>query len=328
MALNIYIPDAPTPEELARLTSQLDAGIHVAVGETLPDDFHVLIAGRPTADLLNASPNLHTLLIPFAGLPDVTRQIMRDYLQITVYNLHHNNIATAEMALALIFACARQLIPAHNTFRHNDWSTRYAPLPQVILHGKTTLILGYGSIGQHVAPVLKALGMRVLGIRRSQSDPDNGIYTMGSLHDLLPQANVLLCTLPATDETTGLIGAREFELLPDSAIVVNVGRGIVIDQQAFYEALKSRKLHAGASDVWYHYPNAEEFRKTSDGVTDLAPSDVPFGELDNMIMSPHRAGAFGNPDVERFRYNRIAELMNQLAKGEPLPNRVDLDRGY
>ncbi len=310
------------------LRKNLDEGIIVSVADEMPDDFHVLITGRPTDAELRASPHLHTLLIPFAGLPSETRERMKQYPEIAVYNLHHNNITTGEMALALLFACARQLIPAHNQFRQNDWSSRYLPLQQVILYQKTVVILGYGSIGQYIAPVLSALGMTVLGIRRTNPDPDNGIYTMADLYELLPQANVLMVALPATDETTGLLGEPEFELLPEQSIVVNVGRGAVIQPEAFYDALKSGKLHAGASDVWYDYPTGKPSPPFSEDITNHPPTDVPFHKLDNMVMSPHRGGAFGNADVERMRYTRIADLMNKLVRGELLPNQVDLSQGY
>ncbi len=327
MSLNIYIPQSPPNSELMYLTNHLDDGILLNTGEDVPDDYHVLITGRPTKAQLDASGNLHTLVIPFAGLPAETRELMRDYPDVAVYNLHHNAVVTGEMALALLFACARLLVPADRKFRQHDWTSRYEPSPQVMLDKKTVLILGYGSIAKSISPVLKAMGMHVLGIRRSAAKSDEGIYTLDSLHELLPKAQVLLVTLPATDETAGLLKKDEFDLLPDGAIVVNVGRAQVINQHAFYDALKSGKLHAGASDVWYHYPDA----KRADSKTNTPPADAPFHELDNMIMSPHRAGAFGNTDVEQARYTSIAKLINRLGSGasdDDLPNRVDLERGY
>lgn len=327
MSLNIYIPQTPPNSDLMYLTNHLDDGILLYVGEGAPDDYHVLITGRPTKAQLDASDDLHTLVIPFAGLPAETRELMRSYPDVAVYNLHHNAVATGEMALALLLACARMLVPADRKFRQHDWTSRYEPPPQVVLDKKTVLILGYGSIAKSISRVLKAMGMNVLGVRRSEAEPGQGIYTLESLHELLPQAQILLVTLPATDETADLLGKDEFDLLPDGAIVVNVGRASVIDQYAFFDALKSGKLHAGASDVWYHYPDA----KRADSKTNTPPADAPFHELDNMIMSPHRAGAFGNTDVEQARYASIAKLMNLLECGADtadLPNRVDLERGY
>ena len=327
MPLNVYIPHTPPNSDLIFLTNHLDDGVLLHTGEDTPDDYHVLITGRPTKAQLDASGTLHTLLIPFAGLPAETRALMRGYPDVAVYNLHHNAIVTGEMALALLFACARLLVPADRKLRQHDWTSRYEPSPQVVLNQKTVLILGYGSIARSISPALKALGMNVLGIRRSAAETDRGIYSLESLHELLPQAQVLLVTLPATDETAGLIGKDEFDLLPDGAIVVNVGRASVIDQYAFHDALKSSKLHAGASDVWYHYPDA----KRANSKTNTPPADAPFHELDNMIMSPHRAGAFGNTDVEQARYASIAKLINMLERGasdDDLPNRVDLERGY
>lgn len=326
--MKIYIPRIPDDDSLSLLRQHLDEGITVAVGDDIPDDYHVIIDGRPTDEQLQASPNVHTVIIPFAGLPTETRTLMANYPNIAVYNLHHNNITTGEMALALLFACARQLIPVHNEFRQNDWTSRYLPLPQVVLYQKTVVILGFGSIGQYLAPILRAMGMTVIGVRRTNPDPEQGIYTLDHLHEVLPKANVLLVALPATDETANLLGEQEFDLLPDKAIVVNVGRAAVIQQEAFYNALKSGKLHAGASDVWYHYPGGKPTPPFGGDITDCAPADVPFHELDNMVMSPHRGGAFGNEDVEQMRYTRIAELMNMLARGETLPNRVYLDKGY
>lgn len=327
MSLNVYIPQTPPNSDLMLLTNHLDDGILLYIGEDAPDDYHVLITGRPTKAQLDLSGNLHTLVIPFAGLPAGTRELMRGYPEITVYNLHHNAVATGEMALALLFACARLLVPADREFRQHDWTCRYAPSPQVVLAQKTVLILGYGSIAKSISPALKAMGMNVLGVRRTAADPDQGIYTLDSLHELLPKAQVLLVTLPATDETSGLLGKDEFDLLPDGAIVVNVGRAQVIDQHAFYDTLKSGKLHAGASDVWYHYPDATR----ADSNTNTPPADAPFHKLDNMIMSPHRAGAFGNTDVEQARYASIARLLNLLGSGASdhhLPTKVDLGRGY
>lgn len=327
MPLNIYIPHAPSDENLLLLNNHLDDGVVLFTGDKAPDDYHVLITGRPTKEQLDASSSLHSLVIPFAGLPAETRELMRGYPQIAIYNLHHNATATGEMALALMFACARLLVPADQKLRKHDWTSRYEPAPQIILNQKTVLILGFGSIAKSITPTLKAMGMNVLGIRRTEAEPKKGIYTLESLHELLPQAQVLLVALPATSETQNLLNTEEFALLPDGAIVVNVGRAPAIDQHAFYAALESGKLHAGASDVWYHYPESDH----DDHKRNTPPADAPFHELENFVMSPHRAGAYGNKDVEQARYTAIAELMNQIASGantDKLPNRVDLNSGY
>ena len=162
------------------------------------------------------------------------------------------------MALTLLLAAAKSIVPIDRIFRTHDWSPRYETYPGVLLYGKTALILGYGSIGQHLSPILRAMGMTVIGIRRRYADAAQGIYLPDKLHELLAQANVLIIAVPGTDETDSLIGEKEIALMPQGSIIVNIGRGKVVDQHALYHALKSGHLHGAGQDVWYHYPADED----------------------------------------------------------------------
>lgn len=324
MSLSVHFANPLDAVAVSQLHTLLDDGIAITQGPELPEPLHynVLVTGRPSREQLEASPALRMLVIPFAGMPTTTRDLMRQYPQIAIHNLHHNAAPTAEMALALLMAAARQLMPAERAFRQHDWTPRYEQMPQVVLSGKTALILGYGAIGQHLGTILRAMGMTVLGTRRRNTNEAEGIYPPDALHDLLPRAQVLVIALPQTAETEGLIGTQELSLLPEGAILVNIGRGAIVQQQALYNALKRRHLHAAAADVWYNYPTDAASR------TNTAPADVPFHELDNMVMSPHRAGAFGNADVELLRAEALAKIFNAAARDEVVPNRVSLDVGY
>jgi phosphoglycerate dehydrogenase-like enzyme len=325
---------SPTEQlDLAELNAHLDPGIQVNTGLALPEPatFDVLVAGRPTLQQLQASPRLRVLVIPFAGLPDEVRSLLADPANgldhIAVHNLHHNTVQTAEMALALLLAAARLLVPNDQALRRGDWALRYDPLPVTILHGKTILILGYGAIGQHVGRVCQALGMAVLGVRRrpaasARAGLEAAIHGIDALPSLLPQAHVLMITLPLTEATRGLIGAAELALLPAGALLVNVGRGPVVDEAALYQALRSGRLAAAGLDVWYRYPESEAARAHT------LPSAYPFHELDNVVLSPHTGGGFGSPYTERERMLHLARLLNALHSGDPAPNRVDLALGY
>ena len=331
--LKVYYPREPgsaSKRESEReawrvLETHLNGSVKIITGMELPQtaDYHILISGRPSAEQIEASPNLHTLLIPWAGLPENTAELMENYPEINVHNLHHNAAATAETAITLLMTAAKRLVPIERRFRQHDWRPRYAPNPAVMLDSKTALILGYGSIGQHVGKVCAALGMRVLATRRYQTSPVEApgeVYPPEELHTLLPQANVLIITLPLTDETNGLIGEAELNLLPEKAIVVNVGRGPIVDQHALYEALKSGHLHSAGLDVWYNYPPDEASRANT------PPANVAFHELDNIVMSPHRGG--GSAEIEIRRMEHMAAFLNLAAAGKPLPNRIHLERGY
>jgi phosphoglycerate dehydrogenase-like enzyme len=333
--LKVYYPvDPPSQshqEEMAAwdlLKTRLDPQVELITGEKLPDqaDYQILVNGRPTPEQLNASPALHTLIIPWAGLSTSTGELIQQYPHLAVHNLHYNAVTTAESALMLLLTAAKLILPVERQFRKNDWRPRYLnPNPSLMLSGKTVLILGYGSIGQHLGKACKAMGMRVMATRRSLQRAKIGdqyaeVYPASELHRLLPQANVLIITLPLTDETQSLIGEAELELLPEKAILVNVGRGPIVDQEALYHALKNGYLHSAGLDVWYHYPPDEESRANT------PPADFPFHELDNVVMSPHRGG--GSSDSKSLRMEHLAEILNLAVQGQPLPNKVEPERGY
>jgi phosphoglycerate dehydrogenase-like enzyme len=136
----------------------------------------------------------------------------------------------------------------------------------------------------------------------------------------LPQANILVVALPLTPETRGLIGAAELALLRSPALLVNVGRGPIVDEAALYEALRSGRLHAAGLDVWYNYPTDTASRART------PPSQFPFHELKNVVMTPHYI-ANNSENDQRF-VAELATMLNTAARGEPLPNRVDVWAGY
>ncbi|WP_420645516.1 NAD(P)-dependent oxidoreductase [Candidatus Leptofilum sp.] len=324
--IHVHLSYPPAPDDLASLQGQLHPNVQLTIGD-LPDpaQYEILVNGRPTPQELTASPNLHTVIIPWAGLPEVTAVRLRDFPHLKLHNLHHNAAIVAEGMLMLLLGVARLAVPADRALRQGDWRPRYErPFPSVLLAGKTAVILGYGAIGQRLAQLCRALGMIVHAIRRSQSAPitDNGVtvHPADSLPELLPQANALLICLPHTPETDGLLGAAELALLPPRAILVNAGRAAIVNEDALYEALVSGHLHGAGLDVWYNYPKDEAARANT------FPAERPFHQLDNVLLSPHRTGHVA--ETEPLRLAALAELLNAAAQGQPLPNAIDLTRGY
>jgi phosphoglycerate dehydrogenase-like enzyme len=327
MPLKVHWITSLEDVQLQLLRAGLDHSISLSVGEQVCEagDLHVLVTGFPERDHLIACSNLQAVVIPFAGFPERTRRLMLDFTHITVYNLHHNAAPTAEMALALLLAAAKFIVPIDRTFRTHDWSPRYQSDPSITLDGKTVLILGFGHIGQRVGSYCQALGMQVLAIRRRPGrDILNGlratVYPPHALLELLPQADVLLITLPFTPQTDGLIGAKELALLPQDALLVNVGRGRIVDQAALYQALKDGTILAAGLDVWYNYPSEPGTRQHT------PPADYPFHELDNVVMSPHRGG--DSTASEALRMTHLASLLNALARSESVNNQVNVVAGY
>ena len=328
--LRVHLFDAPDGEVArVQLLKDLDPNIALTSGKDAPPepaDYHVLVAGQPPQTFMTASPDLHTLVIPWAGMPDETAKMMVEFPHVAVYNLHHNTAATAEMVIALLLAATRKLIPFDRIFRTGDWSPRFQTNESMVLDGRTALILGYGSIGCRTASVCQALGMVVLATRRSAqkvyNDGQAEVHPSNDLDSLLPRTDALIITLPLTPETDGLINTRRLALLPPGGVLVNVGRGKIVEQHALYNALVSGHLRGAGLDVWYNYPvNKEEEAHT-------LPADVPFHELENVVMSPHRAADYGSDDIKRQAMIHLARTLNALARGETPPNRVDMMAGY
>ncbi len=135
MMLSVHFLRQTEPLVLKPLHDALDPRIRLTAGLELPEppDYHVLVAGRPKRQHLQASPRLHTLVIPWAGLPDETRALLLEFPGIAVHNLHHNAIPTAEMAIALLMSASKLIVPMDRALRANDWRPRYEPNPSLLL---------------------------------------------------------------------------------------------------------------------------------------------------------------------------------------------------
>ena len=186
------------------------------------------------------------------------------------------------------------------------------------------MILGFGEIGKALSSYCLGMGMKVTATKKhtdeDSSDLNVAIYPDTKLHELLPNADILIIALPLTQDTKGLIGENELNLMPQGSILVNIGRGPIVNQYALYDALTNGHLRAAASDVWYNYPESEESR------VNTPPAEVPFGDLDNFVLSPHRGGIVEG--VERQRVEALSTLLNAANRGETIPNAVDLNVGY
>ncbi len=320
--LNVHLLEDFDDSSMIALKAQLDPRIHLTTGSAVLPDTDILVAGRPAREQLAACHELRVLIVPWAGVPEGTRELLHDFPQLALHNLHHNAAATAEMALALLLSAAKFIVPIDQRLRANDWSPRYASPRSIGLNGRTALIIGYGQIGQRVGRACRALDMIVLATRRQRLEQDDvaEVHTIADLPHLLPRSHALIITAPLTPETKGLIGEKELALLPRGALLVNVGRGAIVDEEALYLALKSGQLAAAGLDVWYNYPRDEAAQANT------PPSRFPFHELDNVVMSPHRGGDEIGIDVARMQ--DLAHLLNAAARGEDMPNRVNREAGY
>ncbi len=331
MPVRVYIPRPATGEPLELLRARLVGGVELHLGGDPPPDFEILVEGSPRPEQV-ASPSLRAVIVPWTGVPEAVRARLAGRPEVSVHNLHHNAVATAELAVALLLAAAKRVVALDQALRRGDWAGRTDDGGTISLAERTALILGYGHIGRLVGRSCAGLGMRVVATRRGAAEVETDavaeIHPASALRALLPRARALIVCLPHTAETEGLLGAEELALLPREAVLVNVGRAAIIDEKALYEALRDGRIHSAGLDVWYRYPGSSKERLSpfGAGAPPTYPSDYPFHELANVVMSPHRGGL--TAETELLRMAAVADLLNAAARGEPIPNKVDMARGY
>lgn len=213
-----------------------------------------------------------------------------------------NSQAVAEHAVMLMLNCVKRTLRIDRMTRGGDWGgRRVAGIRE--LEGKTLGIVGVGNIGRRVARIAgQGFGMRVLGydpyvpadeLRRRGAEP------VGSLEELLRQADVVSCHTPLTDETQSMINERTIGLMKPGAIFVNTSRGPVQNERALFEALVRGQLAAAGLDVWETEPN---------------PLDNPLMTLDNVVCTSHVAGV--SEEANRAIGLQVAGEMLRVLRGE------------
>ena len=177
--------------------------------------------------------------------------------------------------------------------------------------------MGYGDIGRAVASRARAMGMRVLALKRHAPPVDSAdafadrVFGPENRMEMLSRSDYVVVTAPLTPETRGMIGDAEFAAMKPAAVIINVGRGPVIDEAAMVRALSERRIKGAALDVFDQEP---------------LPEGHPFYKLDNVLLSPHCADhtATWIDDAMRFFLTQF----ERYRKGEPLLNVVDKRLGY
>jgi len=216
---------------------------------------------------------------------------------------------TADLAFALLMAAGRRVVEGDKEVRAGKWKT-WGPMTLLgqDVHGATLGIIGLGRIGAAVAQRAKGFGMKILYydiIRNEKAEKELGIqYT--DLNNLLSQSDFITIHTNLTKETHHLMGAKQFDLMKRTGILVNTSRGPIVDNMALYEALRSRKIAYAALDVTEPEP---------------LPADHPLVTLDNVIVVPHIASA---SVASRTKMGLMA-ADNLIAglKGEMPPNPVN-----
>lgn len=223
----------------------------------------------------------------------------------------------ADTVLAMMLHFARGLDVAVRAQVERRWDKApfdAADAPVRELAECTLGIVGLGGIGRAVARRGVALGMAVVATRRRGTEGPQGVEVMSgpdALDRILPRSDVLVVAVPQTPETRAMAGARELAMLPRGAVVINVARGGVVDEDALIGALRSGHLRGAGLDVFAREP---------------LPADSPLWGLPNVLVTPHVSGA--SHRFWRRQTDLILQNLRRYLAGEPLLNTVDKQAGY
>lgn len=247
-------------------------------------DSHILIYGRPSEHVLEIAKKLKLLIVPFAGVAQLDRNLLKEK-GIRASNSHGNSLIVAERAMALAMACCGRIVEFHNDMKQGDWHRTGDPHKPFdywfSLVNKNITILGTGAIGCHIARMLQGFSCNIKGFRKSSLVvPPYFDSVTNDLEDAIHHGDVLFFALPATNETENLITSEKMKLLHNK-FVINVGRGSVLPEEDFYLALEKKEIRGAGIDAWYLYPSKENPQSTG--------SKFPFYQLPNVVISPHAA---------------------------------------
>ena len=209
------------------------------------------------------------------------------------------------------YKCARRMVESQRAHKWDSFSVEWLP-------GKVMAIVGYGEIGRECARLGKGLGLKIYATRRkpelSAGDPMlDRAFPVTQLKEMLAEADVVLAAAPLTPETRHILSDAEFQVMKPSAIVMNVGRGPVIDEAALIRALQQKKIGAAALDVFEKEP---------------LPADSPLWDMENVLISPHCTDRTRDPDWLDLSMQLFVENFFRYTRGEPLNNIVDKKAGY
>ena len=282
-----------------------------------PDDETQTLALAPEAELLLGEPSAIARVLPhahklrwaqstYAGIDALLKPGLRQDYQLTNIRGIFGPLMS-EYVFAHLLSLTRHIPLYREQQKQHQWQ----PLPYRPLSERRLLILGTGSIGQHLAQTAHQFGMTVWGVNRHGRDVANfdDIYQLAALPHLLPQVDVIVSTLPSTRETHHLFNREMLACCQSTAILFNVGRGDAIDSQALIDALRAGRPGVAVLDVFEEEP---------------LPRQAQLWQLPNLIITPHNS-AWSLPEqvIKIFERNYLHYL-----DGHPLEYLVNFELGY
>ena len=263
-------------------------------------DIFIITNGKLSADVINAAPHLQMISVGFTGIDHVDQEACKAK-GVRICNCQgYATIPTAELAVGLMLACLRNIVPYNQVVRDGGTLAGYK---HNTLSGKTVGIVGTGAIGTHTAELCKAFGCRLIGYNRSQK-PD--ALALGleyvDLDTLFKEADIVSLHVPATAETRGMVSRERIYSMKENAIIINVARGPVVDSQALADALNEGVIAGAGIDVFETEPPIA--------------ADHPLLHAKNCIVTPHVG--FYSEESLTMRVGMVYDNVSAWIDGKPI----------
>ena len=318
----ILVLSEPSEPQLA-LLRELPESASAIVGNSLRD-FENVAAGAE--GLFNWSGSLELIRTVFLKCPTLKwlhsrsvgleRMLFPELVASDVILTNGKGVFSAslgEFALAAILYFAKDL----RRMIRNQMAGRWEPFDVEMISGTTVGIVGYGDIGRAVAARVRPMEMNVLAVKRNISTSDKSdplidkVFERSKLAEMISLSDYIVVATPLNAETRGLIGAAEFAAMKKSAVVINLGRGPVIDEAGMIKALSDGSIRGAALDVFDEEP---------------LPTGHPFYRMENVLLSPNCADHTASWLDDAMRV--FLDQFGRFSRGEPLRNVVDKKLGY
>lgn len=307
------------PESAVKIIKDQNIELNMHDELTTPDQEQIienvkgvdgLITGvnvQAPAEVIHANPAMKVIATVGAGFNNIDiEEAKKHNIAVTNTPVHKSVASTAELAITLMLALSRRVLPGQEMAEKNEfegWQVMgYLGGNQVI--GKTLAIVGFGQIGQYIGKLAQAFDMKILYVDHEEKDTDINAEKV-SLEEALKEADYVITQVNYNETSHHLFGKKEFEQMKDSAYFINTARGGVVDEEALYEALKNKEIQAAALDVHEKEPHINE----------------KLAKLDNVILTPH----IGN-DTYEARDQMAETAADQAVKaltGQTLDHQVN-----
>lgn len=271
-----------------------------------------VLIGNPSLKQLQQCTNLRFLQLSRAGSDDIKKDLLpKDCLAANASGTY--GIGISEYMIGATLMLMRNM---HHYIRYQELHKWQKVQPVTSLYGSTVLVVGTGDIGLEYAKRCKAMGARVIGIKRHLTHiPDclDECSDLKSLNEMLQKADVVALALPNSVETQGIMGKKQFQLMKKSAFLINVGRGTAINTNELCDAILNHEIAGACLDVFDVEP---------------LPQDHRIWDIENILVTPHCSGNL-NLDVTNQKFVEIAiENLDNYRLGNPIKNEIDFMTGY